>query len=55
LALLNEDEMRLIEFLILSGKPVVDKDYAELTGIPRRTVAYRKNAILQKLKNFLDG
>jgi len=52
---LNSAEYELIDFLILSGNDVVDQDYADKTGIPRRTVTYRKMAVLKKMKNFLNG
>ena len=52
---LNSAEYELIDFLILSGNDFVDQDYADKIGIPRRTVTYRKSAVLKKIKNFLEG
>jgi len=52
---LNLAEYELIDFLILSGNDVVDQDYADKTGISRRTVTYRKLAVLKKIKNLLNG
>ena len=54
LAELSEDEVALIDFLFLSEKQRVDQDYSDTTGIPRRTVTYRKKAALKKLKTFLE-
>ena len=55
LKMLDSSEYELINFLFLSQNGVVDQDYADKTGIARRTVAYRKKAILKKLKNFIDS
>ncbi|MDR1754634.1 MAG: hypothetical protein LBR74_07000 [Eubacterium sp.] len=55
LARLSEDELNLITFLFLSGEQKTDQEYSDITGIPRRTVAYRKAAVLQKLKKFFES
>ena len=53
LCFLSDEERWLIEELFLRDKPKVDQEISDLTGIPRRTVAYRKKIILEKLKKVL--
>jgi DNA-directed RNA polymerase sigma subunit (sigma70/sigma32) len=52
LSQLSGDEMEIINALFFSngGKGMSEREYAKLSGIPRKTVAYRKAHILTKLK-----
>ena len=50
---LPDDERWLITELFLRDKPKTDQVVSDLTGIPRRTITYRKKIILEKLKIFL--
>ena len=54
LQFLDDDEQELIEALFFSnnGAGMSEREYAELNGIPRKTVAYRRDKILDKLKKL---
>ena len=51
LAALSEDERGLIGALFFEDKS--ERQIERETGIPRKTLAYRRNWILTKLKNFM--
>jgi len=53
--LLAEDERALIDALFFSngGEGMSERDYAELSGIPRTTIEYRKGKVLATLKKLL--
>ena len=56
LRLLNEEERDLIEALFFSndGHGMTEQDYADKTGLSQQLVNARKQAILAKLKKFLE-
>ncbi|MDR1631150.1 MAG: hypothetical protein LBS36_13210 [Oscillospiraceae bacterium] len=54
LSILTEDEYRMIKFLYLSEEKHTEQEYADLTGIPRRTICGRKNRILKKIFDFFQ-
>ena len=49
---LNNRERELIDALFFSndGRGMSEREYAKLSGIPRKTIAYQKKKILEKLK-----
>ena len=49
---LTETEMDIITALYLCENPMSERKYAELLGIPQKTLNSRKNAILQKMRKF---
>ena len=57
LLLLDEDEQALINALFFSnnGDGMSEREYAETSGIPRKTVAYRREKVLGKLKKLLES
>jgi len=57
LLLLSEDEQALINALFFSnsGDGMTEREYAETSGIPRKTVAYRREKVLGKLKKLLES
>jgi DNA-directed RNA polymerase sigma subunit (sigma70/sigma32) len=54
---LNESDRGLIDALFFSngGDGMTEREYAELSGIPRPTINSRKNRILFKLKKLLEN
>ena len=52
-SLLPEDERELIEALFFNGYS--ERQWSRISGIPQRTICYRKNVILQKLKKILKN
>jgi len=52
-SLLPSDERELIEALFFKGYS--ERQWSKITGIPQRTICYRKNVILQKLKKILKN
>lgn len=55
LASLTADEYELIAYLYLSEKRGTERGYAEISGIPQKTLNYRKNMILRKLRSFFEN
>ena len=57
LRLLNEDEQALINALFFSnsGDGMSEREYAQTSGIPRKTIAYRREQILNKLKKLMES
>jgi len=53
LVLLPDDERELINALFFDGYS--EREWEAITGVPRRTIAYRKNKILSKLKKVLEN
>jgi len=55
--LLSHDERKLIDALFFSngGVGMSEREYAALSGIPRKTISDRKNRILAKLKNLMES
>jgi DNA-directed RNA polymerase specialized sigma subunit len=53
LDLLSEEEQRMAAYFFLAAEPGSERDYAKLTGIPRKTINDRKNRLIAKLKKFL--
>lgn len=49
---LSDEEYRLISAIYISGKS--EREYAEETGIPQKTLNDRKRRILAKIKKFMD-
>ena len=49
---LTSDELEVIESLYLSNNTVSEKELAKKMSVPRRTLGYRKEKILKKLKVF---
>ena len=49
---LSKEELFLIENLIYLEKS--ERELSRLTGIPRKTIGYQKNKILEKLKKILN-
>lgn len=45
---MNQDEKELIKYYFLEGMKLVN--YAKVKGVPYRTMLYRKNELLKKLK-----
>lgn len=52
-SLLPSDERELIEALFFNGYS--ERQWSKISGIPQRTICYRKNIILQKLKKILKN
>ena len=52
-SLLPSDESELIEALFFNGYS--ERQWSKISGIPQRTICYRKNIILQKIKKFLKN
>lgn len=53
LEILDESEKEMIERLF--GENISEREYERRYGVKRKTVAYRKNKIFSKLKNFIDN
>lgn len=53
LSYLSDEERQLIEALFF--KDYSEREWSRETGIPQRTICYRKNVILKKLKKFLEN
>ena len=53
LAELSGDERGLIDALFFEEKS--EREVSRETGVPRKTLAYRRDKILAKLKKLLDG
>ncbi|MEQ8155727.1 MAG: hypothetical protein ABRQ25_12715 [Clostridiaceae bacterium] len=51
LEILDELEKEMIERLIFKG--ISEREYERRYGVARKTVAYRKDKILKKLRNFI--
>lgn len=49
---LDEDEMLIINELFLKGRS--ENEYAKSTGIPRKTLSYRKGKVLEKLRKLMN-
>lgn len=47
---LSTDEYELINNVFLKG--LGEREYSRISGIPRKTLAYRKEKILKKLREF---
>ena len=52
-SLLPSDERELIEALFFKGYS--ERQWSKISGVPQRTICYRKNVILQKLKKILKN
>ena len=52
-SLLPSDERELIEVLFFKGYS--ERQWSRISGVPQRTICYRKNVILQKLKKILKN
>ena len=52
-SLLPSDERELFEALFFKGYS--ERQWSKISGIPQRTICYRKNVILQKLKKILKN
>ena len=52
LDLLNTDDRALIDALFFDG--ITEREYSKKIGVVQKTVNYRKNKVLGKLKNFLQ-
>ena len=52
-SLLPSDERELIEALFFKGYS--ERQLSRISGVPQRTICYRKNVILQKLKKILKN
>ena len=53
LAVLNYDERNLIDAIYYQGKS--EREVSAETGIPQKTINYRKRKILDKLKKLLEN
>ncbi|SFS01522.1 sigma-70 RNA polymerase sigma factor region 4 domain-containing protein [Anaeromicropila populeti] len=51
-SILLEEENHLIRALFMEG--LSEREYAGQSGIPRKTISYRKNKILKKLRNWFS-
>ena len=47
---LSTEEYELIDNIFLKG--LGEREYSRVSGIPRKTLAYRKEKILKKIKSF---
>ena len=52
-SLLPSEEQELIEALFFRGYS--ERQWSKISGIPQRTICYRKNVILQKLKKIIKN
>ena len=54
---LPESDRELIDALFFSngGEGMSEREYSELSGVPRKTVAYRRGKILARLKKLLEN
>jgi len=54
---LVDGERELIDALFYSngGDGMSEREYSEINGIPRKTVAYRREKIIRKLKKLLES
>jgi len=52
LAELTDDERGLIDALFFEEKS--EREVAKETGVPRKTLAYRKNKVLEKLRQLIE-
>jgi len=57
LRLLTGEERELIGQLFFSndGDGMSERQYAERSGIPRKTVAYRRDKVLRKMKKLMES
>ena len=57
LGFLTDDERGLIDALFFSngGCGMSEREYADISGVPRKTIAYRRERILRKLKKLLEN
>jgi len=57
MTLLADDERTLIDTLFFSngGEGMSEREYADLSGIPRKTISYRREQILKKLKKLIGN
>lgn len=53
---LTDEECEFIHALFFTngGKGMSEREYAKKSGIPRKTIAYRRDKIFEKLKNFIN-
>lgn len=51
---LSTEEQDLVYAMFLSDSPMNERDYADLLGMSKTAINYRKKIILKKLKVFLD-
>lgn len=51
---LTKEEFDLISNLYLREITVTERTYGELTGLPQKTINYRKRKILRKIKKILE-
>ncbi len=49
---LDEEELKLINNLYF--KDLTERDYSKKSGIPQKTINYRKRMVLKKLNNILN-
>ena len=52
LDLLDSDERKLINALFFDG--MSEREYSSKTGMPQKTINYRKHRVLRKLKNLFE-
>lgn len=50
---LSAEELLLID--LLYSKLKTEREISKITGIPQRTICYRKKKIIERLKNFLES
>ena len=50
---LSDDERELVYALFYKGKS--ERSYAEESGVPRKTLAYRKGKVLEKLRKIIEN
>lgn len=53
LEILDESEREMVNHLYYEN--ISQREYEKRYGVPRKTVAYRKNKILSKLKSFINN
>jgi len=54
LSIINKNE-GLVDIEALFFKGYSERQWSKISGIPQRTICYRKNVILQKLKKILKN
>jgi hypothetical protein len=52
---LSKDEYHMIGYFFLAGNKGTVRGYADITGIPYKTVHNRKIALLKKIKKLIEG
>ena len=52
IAALDDDERNLIYALFYKGKS--ERSYSEETGVPRKTLAYRRDKVLEKMRRIIE-